>query len=709
MSIALHASIGTNQSIFFEAGKVTMTQPFSDTPPTDLTGVIEYSEIFVNAGWYVISSEGHSSIRFLDTFTNVLIEIKLGQHQITQITLNAFVEDIPESDYEVLGKGMRQYRGTLQCSVQCVLSDGSVWQYLYHRSKSSKSSDIQSSTLAFGDCFKKIEGLPPVASLLTVNTARYTDGQSTAGYFVSQENSLCQIVTFKNNVATYVVCGEFPSNEVSNLCIPLQRRGAPLQLHDLLYVRSGKVYSLDSTYQSRLPQYLIDLEDVTHICAATVIDDCCYFVVTSNQQLHIVLPDEDTVELFLPFRVNISERSCFVLTSEPGFVANIHITTAPGDSILVIGQTTQGLFFKISDDRNRCSVPAHMLHVKKIENVIDGFLPMHSNAVACGYNRIAVIQPDASVVVLELTTEGCVLASTPYQDAVAVALGWDHLLVLHIDGTVSGELVGNPREHDNQHIVPVGLTSVVAISCGEWMSYALRSNGTVVAWGRNDQDQVAPANYLTDIISVHGGRHHALFLGQGGLVYHIGSRANNDADTFPILQTDVEMLHSADIRAVAITHDSRVVDIFDDKIIDITQDESVIDVVATRGYYALLHVNGRLVILNRYAMWKDDEDPVYTDPVVLAGIHSIFANGDFLVCIGFDGRPYGLHSSEQGGFDPEIVKFAANLRVATPAALTIVPEDYDADACHEANTLALRLGVIKQTHAYMNAPKLPVF
>lgn len=133
MTTQKSVSIGTAQSIFFEDGNVTMTQPYSNTPPTDLTGWPEYTALFVNADWYVISSDGHSYIRFLDTYAKQFTEIVLSTQRVVQITLNALVEQIPESDFEVLGKGMKRYIGTAACSVQCLLQDGSVWNYTHQR------------------------------------------------------------------------------------------------------------------------------------------------------------------------------------------------------------------------------------------------------------------------------------------------------------------------------------------------------------------------------------------------------------------------------------------------------------------------------------------------------------------------------------------------------------------------------------------------
>jgi hypothetical protein len=506
----------------------------------------------------------------------------------------------------------------------------------------------------------------------------------------------------------YTIVGAHHWGDDALYCIATQS-----PTHIAFVLVEGQLQPLYPDQSEMVPPELAERKDITQ-CAIfydTLFDSCHFYAVTQTKQLMVYLRTYHWVKTLENAHFENVDEQNFICATAQNMVDKVFLF---GTQIqpMVYCRTPDNTFFDLFADQpsvmGAAEIPGHLLYQPRISQAI-GSLPVQHNNVATSKSTMYVIQPNQCVIALDLSATNAIVSTTKHRNAVAIAAGVDHLLVLHTDGTVSGELIGEPKQHYNQHVVPSGLTSVVAVSCGEWMSYALRSDGTVVAWGRNNENQVAPANYLKEIVSVHGGRHHALFLGEGGLVYHIGSNANNDADTYPKLRTGIKKLHSADIRAVALTHDNRVVDVFDDKIVEIAQNDSIVDIVATRGRYALLYANGRVVILNRYAMWKEDDDPVYTDPVVLSGIHCVAANGDFLVCVGFDGRLYGLHSSEQGGFDPQMVQFPADVRVATPAASTHQPDEYDADACHEANTLALQLGVIKQNRTYMNAPKLPVF
>ena len=703
MTPMLHASIGTAQSIFFEAGNVTMTQSFSDTPPTDLTELIEHTALFVNADSYVISSDQQNYIRFFDTFTKHITEVALGTRRVVQITLNALVEQIPESDFEVLGKGMRRYIGSADCSVQCVLADGSVWNHTYHR-PAERNKKILHATSEFDTFFQRVNGLPAVERIIASNNNDYINhAQNTVVRFITHTKQLCHVTSYTNGTVTWEKLKQLDHAPYEQLTVQHLSKTCTA-----FYITDGRVKTLDPDEQDLLPQYIQALSNVIQIESIRHMSKFSWYVLTSDQRLHVILPNAHWFE-------NFEEGDFEIISSEPAIACTgvtqatqLYVGIEMSVSFAIVCKTPQQTLFKVFDDQSNVEIPDHLVHMPPPPVGI-GDLTLQPCSVACSQGPLFVIQPDQSVVSIQTDSDGLVTTQTAHRNAVAIAAGWDHLLVLHTDGTVSGKLIGTPREHHNQHIVPVGLTSVVAISCGEWMSYALRSDGTVVAWGRNDQDQVMPGNYLTGIMSVHGGRHHALFLGEGGRVQHIGSKANNDADTYPRVRTDIKRLHSADIRAIAITTDNRVVDVFDDKVLEISKDIDIVDVVATRGGYALQYKNGRVVILNRYSMYLDDEDPVYTDPIFLSGISSMYANGDVLVCVGFDGRVYSLSSSDQGGFDPIPLDLPIELRVQPWSTLTQVPEDYDADACHEANTLALRLSVIKQTNTYMHAPHKPTF
>ena len=66
-------------------------------------------------------------------------------------------------------------------------------------------------------------------------------------------------------------------------------------------------------------------------------------------------------------------------------------------------------------------------------------------------------------------------------DVTAIAAGFGYSLALKSDGTV----VAWGSNARGQASVPAGLSGVTAIAAGYYHSLALKSDGTVVAWGDN--------------------------------------------------------------------------------------------------------------------------------------------------------------------------------------------------------------------------------
>ena len=64
-------------------------------------------------------------------------------------------------------------------------------------------------------------------------------------------------------------------------------------------------------------------------------------------------------------------------------------------------------------------------------------------------------------------------------------------------------------------LVPTGLTDVVGISAGRDHSLALKKDGTVVAWGYNNEQQCDVPTGLTDVVGVSAGWFHSLVVKRG--------------------------------------------------------------------------------------------------------------------------------------------------------------------------------------------------
>ncbi|MBK9047688.1 MAG: hypothetical protein IPL74_13590 [Bacteroidetes bacterium] len=120
---------------------------------------------------------------------------------------------------------------------------------------------------------------------------------------------------------------------------------------------------------------------------------------------------------------------------------------------------------------------------------------------------------------------------------VSIATGLDHSIALKADGTVwawgfgSYGQIGNGTNNGTNTIAAqaTGLNGVTAIEGGYGHSLAVRSNGTVWAWGYNNYGQVGNGNNidsnipvqvsnLSGVVKVAGGFIHSLALKSNGTV-----------------------------------------------------------------------------------------------------------------------------------------------------------------------------------------------
>jgi hypothetical protein len=88
----------------------------------------------------------------------------------------------------------------------------------------------------------------------------------------------------------------------------------------------------------------------------------------------------------------------------------------------------------------------------------------------------------------------------------AIAIGARFALALKSDGTV----VAWGDNSKGQLNVPSGLSGVIAISAGGFHALALRSDGTVVAWGDNTRQQSTVPPDLGVVKAVAAGRYHSM-------------------------------------------------------------------------------------------------------------------------------------------------------------------------------------------------------
>jgi alpha-tubulin suppressor-like RCC1 family protein len=128
----------------------------------------------------------------------------------------------------------------------------------------------------------------------------------------------------------------------------------------------------------------------------------------------------------------------------------------------------------------------------------------------------------------------------------AATFGFDHTLVLIEDGTVrafgdnsSGQLGDGSIEDRHYPVTVAGLDDVIQLAGGSKHSVALRRDGTVWAWGRNQYGNLGQANAdtdphpmpvqipgLVDVVHIASGRDHILALRSDGTVAAWGLNQN---------------------------------------------------------------------------------------------------------------------------------------------------------------------------------------
>ena len=89
---------------------------------------------------------------------------------------------------------------------------------------------------------------------------------------------------------------------------------------------------------------------------------------------------------------------------------------------------------------------------------------------------------------------------------IAIAAGYDHSLALKADGTV----VAWGRNQNGQCNVPVPLPFVSSIAAGWYHTAAVVQGGGVVAWGLNDRGQCNVPQPLAPCVNLAAGDYHTV-------------------------------------------------------------------------------------------------------------------------------------------------------------------------------------------------------
>jgi alpha-tubulin suppressor-like RCC1 family protein len=133
---------------------------------------------------------------------------------------------------------------------------------------------------------------------------------------------------------------------------------------------------------------------------------------------------------------------------------------------------------------------------------------------------------------------------------VVISAGPVHVLALKSDGTVVA-WGGNSSGQTN---VPSGLNNVVAVAAGRLHSLALKNDGTVVAWGSGSATNMP--SELTDVMAIAAGNYHSLALASNGTVvaWGLGLATNVPSDL-----SNVVAIAAGGNSSMALKNDSTVV------------------------------------------------------------------------------------------------------------------------------------------------------
>ena len=138
---------------------------------------------------------------------------------------------------------------------------------------------------------------------------------------------------------------------------------------------------------------------------------------------------------------------------------------------------------------------------------------------------------------------------------IAIAAGSQSSLALRSDGTVYAWGYG----YYGQTNPPSGLNNVVAIACGDYHDLALKSDGTVIAWGQNLYGEGTNSLVATNAaVAIAAGTSHNLGLRADGTVFGWGYNSYGQT-TIPFNATNVIAIAAGQYHSLALRANGTVV------------------------------------------------------------------------------------------------------------------------------------------------------